>query len=153
MTDKPSQELISLTVNRFWETIPPAWHGVKNYVRGTAAEQFGITVEQFHIMRHLRRGLESVSELAEVKHISRSAISQTLDTLVEKGYITRRQDQEDRRHIHLELTPLGNELLNAIFAKNRAWMAEKMKTLSVDELNQLNEAMDLLKRTFAEDSH
>ena len=137
-------------IDCFWETIPPAWNGVKKHVRATAAEQFGITIEQFHILRHMRKGIGSVSELAEVKQISRSAISQALDALVNKGLITRRQGVQDRRHINLELTPSGNHLLNAIFEKNRTWMAAKMSSLTADELQLLIEAMHLLKHTFAE---
>jgi DNA-binding MarR family transcriptional regulator len=152
MTTTPSEEMIAAAIDCFWETIPSAWHGVKKHVRDTAAEQFGITIEQFHILRHVRKGLGSVSELAEVKQISRSAISQALDALVDKGLITRRQDLADRRHIHLELTSSGNALLNAIFEKNRNGMAVKMKSLTTDELNLLVDAMQLLKRTFAESS-
>jgi len=152
MTLSTPLELIPLTIDRFWESIPSTWHAVKKHVRATAAEKFGITIEQFHILRHMRKGIGSVSELAEVKQISRSAISQALDTLVDRGFITRRQDREDRRHIHLELTPAGNDLLDAVFQENRAWMASKMTGLTPEELNMLLEAMDLLNRTFAEGS-
>ena len=79
-----------------------------------------------------------------------ASISQALDALVDKGLITRRQDLEDRRHIHLELTPSGNDLLNCVFEKNRAWMAAKMSALTPDELKLLVKAMELLKNTFAE---
>jgi MarR family transcriptional regulator, 2-MHQ and catechol-resistance regulon repressor len=149
MINPPPEELISLTIDRFWETIPPLWNGVKMRLRAAAAEQFGITVEQFHILRHVRKGMSSVSELAEVKQISRSAISQALDALVDKGLITRCQESGDRRYVRLELTAHGRDLLDAIFNQNRAWMAGKLQRLSPAELQQLVQAMDLLKTAFA----
>ena len=151
LTPASSAELIPLTIDRFWETIPPLWHGVKMRLRAAAAEQFGITVEQFHILRHVRKGIGSVSELAEVRQISRSAISQGVDALVEKGLLTRTQELDDRRHVLLQLTPHGCDLLNAIFDQNRTWMAAKLQSLSPAELGLLLQAMDLFKTTFTRD--
>ena len=105
-------------------------------------------MEQFHVLRHIRKGAGSVSELAEVRQISRPAISQAVEGLVERGLISRRQDTVDRRHVHLTLTPEGNEMLNTIFQKNRAWMEEKMAALSPEELEKISHALSLLKATF-----
>jgi MarR family transcriptional regulator, 2-MHQ and catechol-resistance regulon repressor len=151
MTHSPPEDLIPLTIERFWEIIPPLWGEVKKHVRGTATGQFGISEEQFHILRHVRRGIGSASELAQVKQISRSAISQALDALVEKGLLTRCQESDDRRFVRLELTPLGNDMLNAIFVQNRSWMAEKLQSLTPVELRQVIQALELLKTTFSPD--
>jgi DNA-binding MarR family transcriptional regulator len=134
-------------VDRFWETIPPAWHHVREQLRATA-EQFGITVEQFHILRHVRKGAGSVSELAEVKQITRSAISQAVELLVEKGLLARAQDPNDRRCVHLTLTETGSELLSSIFQQNRAWIAERLAPLNPDELGELERGLALIKTCF-----
>lgn len=141
-------DAIERTIDRFWEAIPPVWHAARCNLRGIAADQFGISVEQFHILRHIRRGRGSVSELAEAKQISRSAISQAVDTLVEKGLIARQQDPIDRRVVHLALTPDGSQMLNALFDRNRAWMREKLARLSPAELDSLMKSMEILKQTF-----
>lgn len=120
--------------------------GVEFNLRATLAENFDISVEQFHILRHIRKGLGSVSELAEARQISRPAVSQAVDILVEKGLVTRKQDLDDRRYVNLVLTQAGNELLNALFKKNRAWMAG----LSVDELLAVTSALNILKVVFDE---
>jgi len=133
-----------------WATIPPAWNRIKSNIRSIAEEQYDISVEQFHILRHIRRGLTSVSELAEVKQISRSAIRQAVDLLVERGLICRLQNVQDRRNIPLGLTEAGNLLLDTIWEKNRAWMGEQMAGLSANELETLASAMEVLGKTFAE---
>ncbi len=104
-------------------------------MRGIAAEKFGITVEQFHILRHIRKGHGSVSELAEAKGISRPAISQAVELLVAKGLVTRREKTEDRRFVQLGLTENGEELLSAIFRENRVWMEEKLSVLTPEQMN------------------
>ena len=139
-----------LTIERFWETIPPLWNMVRAHIRALATADFDITVEQFHVLRYARRGAGSMSELARAKSISRPAISQGVDGLVEKGLIARQQNADDRRFVNLALTPSGDELLNKIFQENRAWMAEKMAALSAEELNSAIAALEILKRTFEE---
>jgi DNA-binding MarR family transcriptional regulator len=150
MTTNPSSSalLINKAIDRFWETIPPVWGRIRGNVRGIAMEHFNLTVEQFHILRHIRKGSHSGRDLASVQQISRSAISQAVDLLVGKGLVTRCEQAEDRRYIQLELTESGNALLNAIFEKNQAWMMEKMAILNPEELNSVLQAMEALKKTF-----
>ena len=149
-SDSTLEQLIPAAIEAFWATIPPVWNRIKGNVRAIAVENFDISVEQFHILRHIRRGLTSVSELAEVKQISRSAISQAVDILVERGLICRRQNSQDRRNIPLELTDSGDKLLDTIWEKNRAWMKSRMISLTEQDLNTLTCAMEILSRTFVE---
>ena len=149
VTESTTEQMIPAAIEAFWSTIPPVWNRVKGNVRTIALENFDISVEQFHILRHIRRGLTSVSELAEVKQISRSAISQAVDILVERGLICRRQNVIDRRNIPLELTESGNALLDTISEKNRAWMKSRMRALTAQDLQTLTSAMEILAGTFA----
>jgi DNA-binding MarR family transcriptional regulator len=143
-----ADDLLQCAIERFWDTVPPVWGHVRGNVRSNAIQDFNITLIQFHVLRHIRKGAHSVSDLAERQQISRPAISQAVDLLVEKGLVTRQQDPGDRRFIQLDLTESGNNLLNAIFAKNRLWMAKKMRVLKPDELDTLIRAMTILKTTF-----
>lgn len=146
--DPPTRDLSQEVIENFWETFPPIWNQIKANLRKIAIEQFDISVEQFHILRHIHKGLASVSELAEVKQISRSAVSQAVDVLVERGLITRRQDADDRRFVQLELTASGANMLQTIGQTNRAWMAEKMTHLSPAELLQISQALETLYQSF-----
>jgi DNA-binding MarR family transcriptional regulator len=144
---EPSKEKLHQAVETFWETFPPFWHRIRAQIRQVAAEQFDLSVEQFHILRHIRRGQGSVSELAEARNISRPAISQAVDILVHKGLITRTPDARDRRHVRLALTASGNALLDAIFDQVRQWMVQTLSPLSDEELDTLVRAMDSLRKT------
>lgn len=149
-TGPPDAELLRLTIHRFWETFPPMWNRIRGNVRTIATEEFEITVEQFHILRHIRKGAGSISDLAEARQISRSAASQTVDTLVEKGLVDRQRDQHDRRYVQLALTARGDQLLDAIFAKNRTWMVEKLAALTPDQLDAVIRALESLQQAFDE---
>ena len=98
------------------------------------------------MLRHVRRGIGSVSDLATAKRISRPAISQAVDVLVKKGLLTRVQSTQDRRYVELALTKEGNELLDAVFKENRSWMKERMSILTRDELETIAKAMESLKK-------
>ena len=103
-------------------------------------------MEQFHILRHIRGGCGSVSELAEAKNISRPAISHGVDMLVNKGLVTRTPDPRDRRHVQLALTDSGNALLDAIFKNTRQWMIQALSPLGDEELQALTRAMNSLRK-------
>ncbi len=145
-----SEELLPRAIEKFWESFPPVWNRIRGNLRLILAEAFHISIEEFHILRNLRRGICSVSALASVQQISRPAASQAVEGLVEKGLVSRHYDAEDRRHIRLALTPAGDELINTIFQKNRRWMMEKMESLSPEEVAAIVQAMEALKAAFVE---
>lgn len=148
MTYKESQEQ---AIDRFWETIPPLWGSIRQHIRAEATGRFDISVEQFHVLRYVRRGTSSISDLATAKNISRPAISQAVDLLVNKGLLSRTQSTEDRRFVELSLTESGNALLDTVFKETRAWMKELMSGLSTEELDTIANAMESLKKTLNRD--
>lgn len=145
MPTSSTKEDLKRTIDQFWETVPKVWSLVRGHLRTTAQEQFDISVEQFHLLRHIRRGLTSVSEIADARQTSRSAVSQAAEMLVEKGLITRRQESGDRRFVHLALTPQGQELLDQIFHQNHEWMMEIMADVSTEDLERIITGLALLK--------
>jgi DNA-binding MarR family transcriptional regulator len=148
MTPNPIAEsqVLEQTLDKFWETIPPLWGYIRAHIRAIATENFDISVEQFHILRYIRRGDCSVSELADARNISRPAISQGVDALVHKGLVTRTQSKEDRRYVELELTPEGNALLDSVFQNTREWMKSSLESFSQEELELAMRGMEMLKK-------
>jgi DNA-binding MarR family transcriptional regulator len=148
MINKTTSKSLTLeeTLDTFWETVPPLWGYIRARIRSVATENFDISVEQFHILRYIRRGYTSVSELAEARNISRPAISQGLDALVTKGLVTRRQSKEDRRCVELELSQEGNTLLDQVFQNTRAWMKSILESFSREELELARHGMEVLKK-------
>lgn len=140
---------IQRAIDSFWEHLMPAWNQVRKHARDLAVENSDISLEQFHILRLVRRGIVSVSDLAQERQISRSAVSQVVETLVGKGYITRQENPQDRRFIDLALTPSGRQIITSIFEQNRAWMARKLVVLTPEELEALVQGMEALEKAFS----
>lgn len=145
MAENEKNPALNAAIARFWEIVPPVWHNVRDNVRGYAASDYGLTVEQFYVLRHIRRGARTVSDLAAARRISNSAISQSVEVLVEKGLLSRSSQQGDRRFVYLALTEEGDKILSAIFEKNHAWMEEKLASLSSEELKTVIQALNLLE--------
>ncbi len=150
MAQTTTENMIQQAVDRFWESVPPTWNQVRGHIRSIAMESYQMSVEQFRILRHIRDGRNSVSDLADAQQISRPAISQAVEILVQEGYISRRQSSTDRRCVKLELTPRGNAILSNIFDHNSQWMVAKLETLSPEQLNMLVSGLEVLKTAFLE---
>jgi DNA-binding MarR family transcriptional regulator len=150
MDTTPQDENIQRAIDKFWEVIPPLWRGVRKHIHDQAAEDFQITLAQFHIMRHIHSGMDSVSDLAKTGKISRPAISRGVDALVHKGLVNRSTDTQDRRHIQLSLTTEGETLLSELFENTRQWMAIQMISLTEADLKMIQQGIDALQRAFIE---
>ena len=147
--DQMSEKLLQ-TIDKYWEVFPSVWHTVRAHIRHEATENFDITVSQFHILRRIRRGIDSVSHLADDRHTSRPAISRGVDALVNKGLVSRTTDTGDRRYIRLALTNGGKTLLDELFGNTRQWMAARLSILTDDELESIVESGEALKKAFME---
>ena len=132
-------------VTAFWDSVPPIWHTVRSHTVRAAADKYGITGEQFHILRRIQKGRDSVSKLAEAKRISRPAISRSVEVLVKKNLINRTQNPQDRRNMRLTLTEEGQALFDEVFGKVGLWMEKKLSTLNDDELEAISQALRTLK--------
>jgi DNA-binding MarR family transcriptional regulator len=141
-----TKDRIENALDRFWETVPPLWGQVRGHVRSVATEKLPISVEQFQILRLVRSGRTSVSGVAAAKNISRSAVSQAVEVLVNKQLLTRTEDAADRRQNQLALTASGNAMLDTIFDDTRAWMRLKLAALDEAELENIIDAMASLKK-------
>lgn len=134
------------SVDLFWEAIPPLWDLIRSQLDKNARDNFEITGGHFHVLRRIKRGDATISNLADARHISRPVVSRKVDSLVEKGLVSRRESPEDRRFTVLELTPQGDQILEVLRASNREWLEDKLGSLDNQELEIVIEAFALLKK-------
>ncbi len=145
-TSAPPRITVDLALDRFWETVPPLWGQIRARIRAVARESFHLGVEQFQVLRLIRQGRDSVSEIAAARNISRSAVSQAVDVLCHRGLLTRAEDPSDRRHTRLTLTRQGNDVLDSVFGETRAWMKSKIAAFGPEELEGIVAAMESLSK-------
>lgn len=142
------QELMDMAVENVWDTFPFVWHRVRAHVHNMAIEDQQLTMRQFAILSGIERGRHYSSKLADFGHISRPAISRSVDSLVGKGLVTRLPDPADRRHVVLELTAEGERLLEKHKNLQRDWLVDKLETLSDEQVETIVQAMEILHAIF-----
>lgn len=73
---------------------------------GEACAGYGFTRAEIDVLAFLSNnpGLDTASDIAEYRQMSKAGVSQAVELLIQKGMLSRRQDTKDRRQIHLQLT-------------------------------------------------
>lgn len=93
----------------------------------------------------------SLGELAAIERIAPPSMTRIVARLEEDGMVRRRPDEADRRVSRLELTEAGEALLEEIRSRRDAYLADRLRRLSDDELEVINQALPLFERLIADD--
>ena len=84
---------------------------------------------------------KSMSDIAKKLHITKGSLSITINSLVNKGYVIRTRNKQDRRIIILYLT---NKSLDAVKTYSKFYellIARLVKVLSAEKLLTLNDVL------------
>jgi DNA-binding MarR family transcriptional regulator len=82
--------------------------------------------------------------------VTKQAVSQVIDVLVNRGYLIRSTHPGDRRRVALELTDLGQEVVDAVLSGIEAvdhQLAERVSTEQVDAMRSALIALTQIKGT------
>ena len=76
-------------------------------------KKYGITVPQLVCLYEIyEKGAMTLSVLSKKVHLSASTLVGVIDRLVEKGFVTRTRDTEDRRATFIEITDKGKTFVS-----------------------------------------
>ncbi|HEX6892715.1 MAG TPA: MarR family transcriptional regulator [Chryseolinea sp.] len=104
---------------------------------------FGITLQQFNILRILRGQYPNSTSATEIKSRmldKNSDVSRLLDRLLAKKVITKRVSPNDKRAAEVNLTEEGLELLKAIDRKQT--QIDSVLVLNDEEASMLSDLLD-----------
>ena len=79
---------------------------------------------------------DPAAEIAEGRLLAKGNVSIAVESLIQKGLLQRRQDREDRRKIHLSLTPQAAPAAQAIDRLNQRFWQRLFRGFSQEELAQ-----------------
>jgi DNA-binding MarR family transcriptional regulator len=108
---------------------------------------YGITMEQFNVLRILRGqypGPSTVNLVAERMLDKNSNASRLIEKLRLKGLVERTTCPEDRRAVNIIITGEGLVLLEKTDKEEEKWLSE-LKSLDEQEARQLNYLLDKLR--------
>jgi len=85
------------------------------------------------------RGSMTAGRLSELSGLTTAAITSVLDRLERAGYARRVRDQEDRRQVMVELTPLLEERAGPIWGPLGDEAKAQLARMTVEELQSLTD--------------
>jgi DNA-binding MarR family transcriptional regulator len=105
----------------------------------------GVTVGQVALLAAIREepGI-GLRDLASRERMSAPAMSGYVDRLEAAGLVVRGPVEGDRRRVGLHLTDPGKRLLRSTRRMRTAWLAERMRRLTDDQVAALEAALEPL---------
>lgn len=110
-----------------------------------------ITLTQLSAMASIMTAGElTLGELALRERVQPPSMTRVIATLTEHGLVTRKSHPDDGRQVLVSLTDTGREVLAEEARTREAWLAARLHTLDVDELEILRQASAILSRLVEE---
>jgi len=97
-----------------------------------------------------RRGALTVSELAALSAIERSALGRTIETMEQRGLIAKRGRDDDRRMQDVEITPAGRALYAEVLVVVRDVLTRVTWNVSAAELDQCVATLQKIRRNMSD---
>lgn len=117
----------------------------------TAVEELGLSLSQLkamHVLADVEEPL-ALGALGERIGLSPAAASRSMDGLVRRGFVSRREDPHDRRSKRLVLTAKGRRTSEKLFALRMAGFRELVARLDPAEREALVAALEPVVRRLA----
>jgi DNA-binding MarR family transcriptional regulator len=116
------------------------------------AREVGISPEQVSLLVAIKYtpGI-GVRELAARERVTPPAMSNHVDRLERDGLVSRTPSASDRRRVGLSLTEEGQRVLRRVRSRRTAWLATRLRSLSAEELEAVEAAVEPLSRLLHED--
>ncbi|SRR5581483_755666 len=118
------------------------------------------TMPQFRVMAYLCAGPLTLSELARKRRVSLQAAGELVQSLVERGWVTRSPDPTDRRQSLLALTEEGRVRYEHAQERMLRRLVPLMERLTAKEIAAVRIALSALRRvlmgdedSYADDDH
>ncbi|MEM7523594.1 MAG: MarR family transcriptional regulator [Pseudomonadota bacterium] len=144
--DAPAAAALPSTARSLPIVLMRARESVMAPIREMLSES-GVTEQQWRLLRVLAEyGPQDASRLAERASIILSSLTRISRSMIEKGYIRRVIDDEDRRRYTVSIAPEGQRILDenlpralAIAAAYRAKLGDRDYEALLDLLERLDE--------------
>ncbi|MBE0556641.1 MAG: MarR family transcriptional regulator, partial [Proteobacteria bacterium] len=117
-------------------------------------ERYGLTPPQFAVLEALGHlGRLTLGDLSKKRLVTGGCMTVIVDNLEREGLVERTRSHEDRRVIHVELTPKGGHLFKTVFPPHVDRITELSSVLSEREQHQLSSLLKKLGLKLVEREH
>lgn len=105
-------------------------------------------IELYVLLYIAQRGPQKMSELAQTFSMTRSNITFLIDSIEEKGFVTRIRSDEDRRVIMIDLTEKGKGIYEQILSDFSKLINEVSSHIPPEDLLVMADGFERLSRLF-----
>jgi len=127
------------------DIIPRMLHSFTTSIRGP---EVGMSPAHFRILHMLHHQPMSMSEMAQKQFITKASLCDSVNLLVEKGWIMKSRDQADQRRINLTLTTEGEEELNLVKRQLHDRIAQRLINASDEDLDAITNGLFKIEELF-----
>ncbi|MBZ0291943.1 MAG: MarR family transcriptional regulator [Anaerolineae bacterium] len=103
----------------------------------------------FRLLWILRHQSLTLSALAEIQAVSLPTMSNSVTILEERGWVNRTRSEQDRRKVMIELTPIGEAVLEEMQRYTERRIGEIIASVTTAEQEQVAKGLSILERAFA----
>ena len=79
----------------------------------------------------------TMRRIADVSHMTMSAVSKKISILEKKGLVTRRNSETDRRNVYITLTEQGKMICKQEKERKHAWMEKVVERMGEEDMLQM----------------
>jgi DNA-binding MarR family transcriptional regulator len=134
---QPDRESLDAVAEGVVTALRRIMHRVELHSRALMA-QCGLTGPQLAVLGQLARGeAVSIGDLTRRVHVSQATVTGILDRLQARGLVTRERSTEDRRRVHVRLTPAARALVAEAPPTLQAHFLEAFENLADWERTQI----------------
>ncbi len=108
----------------------------------------GFQVSHYRMLKLLRQRPRTLSELAACQAVALPTMSRTVSTLVERGWVTRTQNPENRRQVQVRITGAGEAILEHLYTRVQVHLAAYLVALTTEEREQALAGLEILEKAF-----
>ncbi len=108
----------------------------------------GFQVPHYRLLKLLHQQPRTLSELAACQAVALPTMSRTVSALVERGWVTRTQDPENRRRVQVQITGTGQAILEQLRTRVQAHLSAYLVTLTAEEREQALAGLEALEKAF-----
>ena len=130
-----------------------AWMGVRQIVQAANFNQFhraGLSATQFMIMNVVPAEGTTLSELAQRLNLSPATLSQTVDSLEERGLLCRVRSTTDSRKVNISVTAQGEKMQNSASKEFHRTMAKLFSKMNREDRGAMVSGLEQLVRASEE---
>ena len=114
----------------------------------SVCEEYNLTLIEAKVISFLHNnpGKDTAADIAELRMLQKSNVSQAVEILFQKSMISREQDKSDRRKIHLSLTPNSAPIVRSIDDLWEKFKKEIFMGISDEELESFENVNNKMQK-------